>query len=184
MRLDNKERLENIHYRIIEQITTNMKLYGVPSTVGRLLGTIYYNRKPMTLDEMTEEIGMSKTRMSQAIRELTELNLAEKVFEKGVRKDIYTVEQDYYQTFISLFSSNWRKGISMNQTFQKKIIAELKQIIEDENSDKETVEKAKEYLTETNEVLGFYNWLTRLVEFFDSQEIFEHVPRTEQKEDK
>jgi DNA-binding transcriptional regulator GbsR (MarR family) len=177
--MNNKERLENIHYRIIEQITANMKAYGVPSTVGRLMGTIYYNRKPMNLDEMTEELGMSKTRMSQAVRELTELNLAEKVYEKGVRKDIYTVEQDYYQTFISLFSSNWQKVINKNQSLQQKIITELNEIIEDEHSDKDTREKAKQYLKETNEVLNFYQWLGQLVDFFQTQEVFKHVPKTE-----
>jgi DNA-binding transcriptional regulator GbsR (MarR family) len=179
--MDNKERLENIHYRIIEQITANMKAYGVPSTVGRLMGTIYYNRKPMSLDEMTEELGMSKTRMSQAVRELTELNLTEKVYEKGVRKDIYTVEQDYYQTFISLFNSNWRKVINMNQMFQLKITAELNEIIEDESTDEETKEKAKLYLQETNEIHNFYDWLSRLVNFFQTHEVFKHVPKTENK---
>lgn len=177
--MDNKERLENIHNRIIEQISANMHLYGVPTTVGRLLGSIYYNRKPMNLDEMTKELGMSKTRMSQAVRELTDLNLAEKVFEKGTRKDIYTVEQDYYQTFISLFSSNWRKGISMNQTFQKKIIADLTEIIHDEHSDEETISKAQEYFRETTQVLDFYNWLTRLVEHFESHEIYKYVPKND-----
>lgn len=182
--LNKKDQLENIHYRIIEQITANMKLYGVPSTVGRLMGTIYFNRKPMTLDEMTDELGMSKTRMSQAVRELTDYNLAEKVYEKGVRKDSYNVEQDYYQTFISLFSSNWRKGISMNQSFQQKIIAELNGIIEDPNTDDESREKANEYLAETKEVLGFYNWLTHLVEFLESHEVFEYVPKSEQEQEK
>ncbi len=59
------------------------------------------NRKPMTLNELSEATGMSKTRMSQVVREMTDANLAEKVFEKGVRKDLYDVERDYYQTFIS-----------------------------------------------------------------------------------
>jgi DNA-binding transcriptional regulator GbsR (MarR family) len=179
--VNNEERLENIHYRIIEQIAANMKAYGVPSTVGRLMGTIYYNRSPMTLDEMTEELGMSKTRMSQAVRELTDLNLTEKVYEKGVRKDIYTVEQDYYQTFISLFNSNWRKVINMNQTFQQKITVELTKIIEDEEADEETVEKAKMYQKETIEILNFYDWLGRLVHFFESHEVFNHVEKTEDK---
>ncbi|MBM7570493.1 GbsR/MarR family transcriptional regulator [Aquibacillus albus] len=174
-----EERFEQIRSRIIEQIAANMKLYGVPSTVGRLMGTIYYNRGPMTLDDMTEELGMSKTRMSQAVRELLELQLAEKVFEKGVRKDIYNVEQDYYQTFISLFSSNWRKGISMNRSFQQKLIIELNELIHDENLEEDAKEKAQEYLDETQSILDFYHWLNRLVEFFESNEIFKHVPKTE-----
>ncbi|KGX90777.1 GbsR/MarR family transcriptional regulator [Pontibacillus marinus] len=180
--MGNEEKLDEVHKRIVDQIATNMQLYGVPSTVGRLLGTIYYNKAPMTLDEMTEELGMSKTRMSQAVRELSENNLATKHYEKGVRKDKYSVEQDYYQTFISLFSSNWRRGISMNQTFHRKITHQLNEIIEDPDTDKETRKKAEEYLEESNNFLGFYEWLTRLVEFFETHEIFKHVPKPEDKE--
>lgn len=31
-----------------------------------------------------------------------ELNFTEKVFKKDIRKDLYQVEKDYYETFISL----------------------------------------------------------------------------------
>lgn len=30
-----------------------------------------------------------------------ELNFTEKVFKKDIRKDLYQVEKDYYETFIS-----------------------------------------------------------------------------------
>ena len=81
----------------------------------------------MTLDELSEATGMGKTRMSQVVREMVDLNIAEKVFEKGIRKDLYNVEQDYYQTFISLFTSNWQKTIKKNRTFEKKLSVELKE---------------------------------------------------------
>ncbi|MBP1930980.1 GbsR/MarR family transcriptional regulator [Ammoniphilus resinae] len=180
--MTNQERLENIHHRIIEQIATNMRLYGVPETVGRLMGAMYYHRKPMTLDDMSETVGMSKTRMSQAVRELMDHKLAEKVYEKGLRKDLYDVEQDYYQTFISLFSSNWHKGISMNRVFLQKVRKELKEIMDDAQSDEQTREKAKEYFDDSTHSLNFYNWLSRLVEYFESQEVFNHVPKTEDME--
>ena len=66
-----------------------MHTFGMPATVGRILGIIYMNRKPMTLTELSEATGMSKTRMSQAVREMLDVNLAEKVFEKASAK-IYT----------------------------------------------------------------------------------------------
>jgi DNA-binding transcriptional regulator GbsR (MarR family) len=174
------DRLENIHKRIIDQIGANMKLYGFAETVGRLLGTIYYNREPMTLDEMKEELGMSKMRMSSAVRELMELGVAEKVFEKGVRKDLYVVEQDYYQTFISLFCTNWRKGVAMNRANRIKITADLEEIIQDEATDEQTRKMAIEYVEELKKVLDYYDWLSRVVDFFETHEIFKFVPKTEE----
>ncbi|MBM4763569.1 GbsR/MarR family transcriptional regulator [Bacillus sp. B15-48] len=172
-------RIKNFEDQFIEKIADNMHTYGVSTTVGRVLGIIYINRKAMTLDELSEATGMSKTRMSQVVREMVDLNIAEKVFEKGIRKDLYNVEQDYYQTFISLFTSNWRKAINKNKMFEKKLSAELKAILNDEDLNEETEQKINLLLKETKEWLDYYQWLAQLVEFFESGEIFNHVPKPE-----
>ncbi|WP_042461942.1 GbsR/MarR family transcriptional regulator [Neobacillus dielmonensis] len=170
-------KLKQIEEQFVEKIADNMHTYGVSPTVGRVLGIIYMNRRPMTLDELSEETGMSKTRMSQVVREMVDLNIAEKVFEKGVRKDLYNVEQDYYQTFVSLFTSNWQKTIQKNKMFEKKMSAELQTFRENEPLNEEMEQKINVLLKETKEWLDYYQWLARLVEFFDSGEIFKHVPK-------
>lgn len=73
----------------------------------------------MTLEALSDETGMSKTRMSQVVREMLSLNVAHKVFEKGVRKDLYDVEKDYYQTFISIFVANWQAVIAKTEQLEK-----------------------------------------------------------------
>ncbi|WP_251554284.1 GbsR/MarR family transcriptional regulator [Neobacillus muris] len=171
------EKIKQIEDQFVEKIADNMHTYGVTPTVGRVLGIIYMNRRPMTLDELSEETGMSKTRMSQVVREMVDLNIAEKVFEKGVRKDLYNVEQDYYQTFVSLFTSNWQKAIQKNKMFEKKMSAELQAIRENEPINEEMEQKLNALLKETKEWMDYYQWLARLVEFFDSGEVFKHVPK-------
>jgi HTH-type transcriptional regulator, osmoprotectant uptake regulator len=170
-------KVKQIEDQFAEKIADNMRTFGVSTTVGRVLGIIYMNRKPMTLDELSEATGMSKTRMSQVMREMLDFNIAEKVFEKGVRKDLYNVEQDYYQTFISLFTSNWQKVINKNKLFEKKLSAELSDVLQNDNINEETEQKINELLEETKEWLNYYQWLGNLVEFFDSGEIFKHVPK-------
>nr|WP_295970716.1 GbsR/MarR family transcriptional regulator [uncultured Bacillus sp.] len=155
----------------------NMRTYGIPITVGRVLGIIYMNRSPMTLDQLSESTGMSKTRMSQVVREIIDFNIANKVFEKGVRKDRYTVEQDYYQTFISLFSSSWQKTIQKNKRTGRKIYQELTELQKAGNLDEIMRMKLNELLEETKKWLDYYEWIERLIEFFDSGEVFKYVPK-------
>lgn len=161
---------------LIERIAENMHTFGMPATLGRVLGIIYMNRKPMTLNELSEATGMSKTRMSQVVREMTDANLAEKVFEKGVRKDLYDVEQDYYQTFITLFTATWSKVVSKNKMMHKKLNRELTAVLEN-GVPEEAEEKINELLKELKDWLDYYNWISRLIEFFESEEIFKHVPK-------
>jgi DNA-binding transcriptional regulator GbsR (MarR family) len=170
------EQIDHTEKQFIEKIADNMSTFGVSTTVGRVLGIIYMNRGPMTLDQLSEETGMSKTRMSQVIREMLQLNIAEKVFQKGVRKDLYNVENNYYQTFISIFASNWREAIYRSKLFEKRIRRDLAEITEDSSLNKEEEKKLNELLEETKLWLEYYDWLSRLVEFLESGEVFKHVP--------
>lgn len=175
------EKVTEAKEQFIEKIADNMHIFGVPMTVGRVLGIIYMNRKPMTLDELSEATGMSKTRMSQVVREMIDLNIAEKVFEKGVRKDLYNVEQDHYQTFISLISSNWRKAVAKGKNFEQRWRQEISEIKSAESLNEQLEEDINKLLKETKLWLEYYDWIGRLVDFFESGEIFNHVPKQSSK---
>lgn len=171
------KKIKKIEDQFIDRFAENINTYGISPTVGRVLGLIYMNRKAMTLNELSDASGMSKTRMSQVVREMVDLNIAEKVFEKGIRKDLYNVEQDYYQTFISIFSTNWGKLAHKNKMIGKKLQKELSEVASDELSE-EAEEKINELLEETRQLLNYFDWLERLVNFFESEEVFKHVPKT------
>lgn len=173
--------LEQIEQKFIDKIADNMHTFGVSETVGRVLGTVYMNREPMTLEQLSEATGMSKMRMSQVVREMIELNIAEKVFKKGERKDFIGVERDYYQTFISLFTSNWERAVGKSRRFERDLSDELK-LIKNDSFDKTTEEKLNELLKETKLWLDYYDWLNRLIDFFESGEVFKYVPKYVEEE--
>ncbi|RKQ34563.1 GbsR/MarR family transcriptional regulator [Oceanobacillus halophilus] len=171
------EKIEDVRTQFIEKITDNMNAFGVSTSVGRVLGIIYMHQDAMTLDELSEETGMSKTRMSQVVREMIDLNIAERVFKKGVRKDLFQVEEDYYQTFISLFTSTWQKAINRSRTFEQRIKNKLEEIQADEELSPEEEQAVNELLAELKEWMEYYDWIRRVTDFFESGEIFKHVPK-------
>lgn len=163
---------------LTDRIADNMETFGVSSTVGRLLGIIYMNREAMTLDSLADETGMSKTRMSQVMRQMISLNIAEKEYVKGSRKDHYNVERDYAQTFISLFTSNWSEVVKRNTNLERRLREQIRHLetflTEDSPEDvKVRMERLQQELDEWN---AYYNWIDHLVAFFESGEIFKHVP--------
>lgn len=173
----NAESVDDVKTQFIEKITDNMNAFGVSTSVGRVLGIIYMNREPMTLDELSEETGMSKTRMSQVVREMVEMNIAERVFKKGVRKDLYRVEEDYYQTFISLFASTWQKAINRSRYFEQRLVRKLDQLQEETGLSEEEEKVIEELFAEIREWMDYYDWIRRVTDFFESGEIFKHVPK-------
>lgn len=72
-------------------------MFSLNKTEAQLFVTLYLNGAPMTLNEMRDALGKSKTAMSYSIRRLLEFNLVERVFQKGVRQDLYEARQDLYK---------------------------------------------------------------------------------------
>ncbi|MGX9932926.1 GbsR/MarR family transcriptional regulator [Virgibacillus salarius] len=166
-----------IQSHFVEKIADNMQSFGVSTTVGRVLGIIYMQGKPMTLDELSAETGMSKTRMSQVVREMIDLNIAERAFKKGVRKDLYQVEQDYYQTFTPLFTSTWHNAINKHIHFEQKLKEKLHDLNHVEKLPDTNEQLITEITIELKAWMDYYDWIKRLISFFESGEIFQHVPK-------
>lgn len=172
------DQLERARERVIEAIAQNMNLYGINPSIGRVYGMMFFHDEPMTLDDMKDELGMSKTSMSTSVRALLDLKMVDKVWKRGVRKDLYAVEGDWYQSFIDLFSIKWRTGISMNMNAIEKSLNELREISYTQGIDESLKETIKNDIEKLQYTLDYYDWLNRLVDKFESHEIFDFVPRT------
>lgn len=163
--------------RVIETIGKNMDLYGVTLSVGHLYGTMFFQDKPMTLDEMGEALGMSKTSMSTGVRTLMDLKMVKKVWQKGARKDHYEVEPDWFQTFTDFFVVKWRQSMEMNANSLKKSIAELEALKEKYPGEERLQQIVRNDLAKLNGALEYYEWLSRLIDSFESGEIYKLVPK-------
>lgn len=165
--------------RVIESVARNMHLYGVSPSIGRIYGTLYFENRPMTLDELKEELEMSKTSMSTGVRTLLELNMVEKVWRKGERKDLYQVKNDWYQNFIDRFTTQWRKGTQMNLDASVKSMRDLETAIA-ETDDEETAQRAKGNLERITYAIEYYNWLNQVIDLFESRKIFDLTQHKEE----
>ncbi|MHA6260077.1 GbsR/MarR family transcriptional regulator [Sporosarcina sp. CAU 1771] len=174
--MDGTERLENARKRITESIAQNIHLYGLPPSAGRQYGTMFFQNKPTTLDDMSEKLGMSKTSMSTSSRALTEAKLVERVWERGVRKDLYEVKDDWYQSFIDTFTNKWGRSVSLHTAAIRRSLSEIEQLIEDDTISPEVLAEAKIDLEKLNYIKNYYAWLGRLIKAFETHEIFDLVP--------
>ncbi|WP_400246909.1 GbsR/MarR family transcriptional regulator [Niallia sp. JL1B1071] len=179
--MTDREQLNIARERVIDSVAQNMDLYGVTESIGRLYGMLLFQQNPMTLDEMKEELGMSKTSMSTSVRTLLELKMVDKVWRKGVRKDLYKAEEDWYQSFIDFFTIKWRLAITENVYAIEKSINELKVLIDKDDISEDVRKDAKNDLEKLNYAINYYDWLDRFVDSLESQEIFNLVPKKEEE---
>ena len=170
------ERLEFARKRVVESIAQNIHLYGLPPSAGRQYGMMFFQNRPLTLDDMSEELGMSKTSMSTSVRALSEAKLVERVWERGVRKDLYKANDDWHQSFIDMFSIRWRRSVTLHSSAIRKSITEIERLISEDTISGELLEEAKSDLEKLIYIRDYYEWLDRLVDAFENHDIFDLVP--------
>lgn len=172
----NMDRLEDARRDYIESVAETMEMYGLSPSMGRLFGIMFFHDGPLTLDEMRNFTGMSKTSMSTGVRALSNLKLVHKKWKKGVRKDLYEAEHDQFRSFVDFFAHLWEKEIELNQKTLIKTEKKLKQLIEDPDTSLEVAEQAQADLDRLAQAKRYYAWLHDMVEAFETGKIFSYVP--------
>lgn len=178
-----EEKYEEAIEKFIQVIAKNMNLYGITSSVGRLYGVLYFSDEPMTLDDMRDALEMSKTSMSTGVRSLSEMKMVESTFKRGIRKDLYRSEEDWYKSFTSLFANRWRHTTETNIEEADETIAELKQIAR-ETSDETLRGKIERDIERLRYAQDYYKWLMKFIQVVESGKIFEYIPKNTRETDK
>ncbi|ULL18753.1 GbsR/MarR family transcriptional regulator [Paenibacillus sp. H1-7] len=169
--------IQKARKRVIESIGKNMDLYGITLSHGLLYGLMFFQNKPMTLDDMGKAMEMSKTSMSMGIRTLLDLKMVNQVWEKGSRKDLYEVESDWYQTFADYFGIKWRKAVEINQQSLRKSLAELRDLTDRYPDDESFQAQLAADTHKIKEALAYYAWLGKLIDSFESGDIYQFIPK-------
>lgn len=81
--------------RFIDDIARLLQPWGVPQTAARLYGYLLLRAEPVSLDQMTADLQVSKSSASVAARLLEQYMLARRLGERGSKRVLYEVSDDY-----------------------------------------------------------------------------------------
>jgi DNA-binding transcriptional regulator GbsR (MarR family) len=81
--------------RFIEDVTRLLLPWGVPPVAARLYGYLLLCPGPVSLDRITEGLGVSKSSASVAAKLLESYTLARRHREPGTKRALYAVADDY-----------------------------------------------------------------------------------------
>ncbi|MDG5787965.1 GbsR/MarR family transcriptional regulator [Evansella sp. AB-P1] len=173
-------KLDEARNRFISEIAKNIHLYNITPSAGRLYGTVFFSKEPMTLDDMSKAMAMSKTSMSTGIRSLLDAHMVERVWERGIRKDLYKVEGDWYKSFSNVFINRWKNATELNMSAIQETKELLHELIQ-ETEYEEIRNEAKEDLEKLTEAEDYYYWLIDVIALFETGKIFDIVPKRSRK---
>ncbi|GAB4075224.1 transcriptional regulator GbsR [Barrientosiimonas marina] len=172
----NEEKVDQAESIMVNTISETMDLYGVTPSVGRLYGTMYFKHQPITLDQMKQELGMSKPSMSTSVRKLQDINIVQKVWQKGSRRDSFIAEKNFFNYFSQFFGMKWEREVGMFLTSIHSSQKQLKQVIDDSETPEQVRQRAELDYQQLDEAKIYYHWLERLTQLTKSGEIFNYIP--------
>ncbi|MED3994534.1 GbsR/MarR family transcriptional regulator [Peribacillus frigoritolerans] len=172
---DHIEILEEAESLVIDAIAETMDLYGVTHSIGRLYGVLYFSEEPMTLNQMSNSLGMSKPSMSTGIHSLVDIEMVQKVWRKGERKDLYKAEKDFFVSFLSFFCKKWDRELSVNMQAIEKATEKLNSLLDNPDVPDAIQQKARKDLQQLQDSTQYYLWLKKLVHAFRSKELFKMI---------
>jgi DNA-binding transcriptional regulator GbsR (MarR family) len=77
--------------RFVELMGRHLEEEGVPRIAGRLMGALLLNQGPTSLDELTEQLAVSKGSVSSNARLLELWGIADRITMAGDRRDYYQI---------------------------------------------------------------------------------------------
>lgn len=155
---------EQLLRRMIDAIAKTMDLYGANYSFGQLYGIMFFEDKPMTLEEMKQTMNMSKSNMSYGVRSLMASRMVTKLAEKRDRKDLYVAETDFFQAFRNFFTMKLQREIDVMREALEAVMPELEKLMKAEDTAEEERQYCRRDLDKLQHAIEYYDWLQDFVD--------------------
>lgn len=168
--------VEEIKNKATAALAKQINFYGLNLSESRLFSLMFLEDAPMTLDEMSKQLGMSKTSMSTGIHSLQDAKMVEQTWKKGVRKDLYRAEENLFASFSNTYLEKWFSVINNNKKTFNSISRDIDSIL-NKVDDEELKVSLLSYSRKINGILDFYSCLEEM--FREMKEKMDNMENTE-----
>jgi len=117
---------EKIKKELIQRFGDAYKAFGLNKLMGHIIALLLFSPQPLSLDEITKQLGRSKGPISQIVRRLRDKRLIRKAWmPENNRKDYYEIEPE-------VFEHAFRNNLELIKN-NKRISSQLKEKIRSAN---------------------------------------------------
>lgn len=101
--------------RFVEDMGEHMLGWGLPRTTGRVYAYLLLRTEPVSLDDITRDLGVAKSGASVATRQLVRFGLARGVAERGSRRLLFTG----LRTVEAIFAARTAQSVDLVQRLRE-----------------------------------------------------------------
>jgi DNA-binding transcriptional regulator GbsR (MarR family) len=92
---------------LVERMGLALEAEGLPRIAGRLLGFLLVHEGAFSLDDLADELHVSKASVSTNARQLERYGLLERTSAPGDRRDYYQMGPDVWEKLLARWQQKW-----------------------------------------------------------------------------
>ena len=124
----------------LEQIKENFilhwgemgSLWGINRTMAQIHALLFITDRPLSANEIMDELQISRGNVSMALRELIAWGIASRVHIKGERREYYTTEKDVWTMFRIIARERKKREVDPTIAVLQDSVAQLKDLPDDQ----------------------------------------------------
>jgi DNA-binding transcriptional regulator GbsR (MarR family) len=153
------EELTQARDHFIQGMSRITHFWGFPKAMGAIYGAIYLSSEPVSLDELVEQVGVSKGAVSTNVRTLERLNMVHRHVQVGDRKDYYTAEADFWQVVKNIMQEREKNEFAL----ALRTVGESLDKVNEADVSTEEAELAAFYQDRMGSMKGFFDQLDSMI---------------------
>ena len=153
------DQLSSAHDNFIQGISRISNFWGFPKAMGAIYGAIYLSPNPVTLDDLVDQVGVTKGAVSTNVRQLERLGMIHKHLVIGDRKDFYSAETDFWKIIKGILRE--REKSEFDTALRS--VSDSLEMIQEAEFEPQDAELATFYQQRMQNMEGFFKTLDSIV---------------------
>lgn len=99
------EKLDRSRELLVQALGRQSSFWGLGKTAGEIYGALYLSPDPLSLEDVAARLGLTKGNISIAVRQLEQLGMVRRSWQRGDRRVFFEAEGDFWkiaQSFLGL----------------------------------------------------------------------------------
>ena len=153
------ETLKNARENFIQGLSRISQFWGFPKAMGAIFAAIYLSPTPTSLDQLVEQVNVTKGAVSTNVRALERLGMVHRHVQIGERKDYYVAETDFWRIVRGILKEREKNEFDL----AIHSVDESLQMVQSAAPDPSEVALASFYQQRLRTIQSFFNSLDNLV---------------------
>jgi len=130
-----EQAISSLQGEMVDFMVRLFRLMGLPKTIGSIYGYIYASPTAVSMDDLTQALGISLGSASQGLRTLKVFRAIRPVYAQGERREHFEAETDFQQFVGAFLRGELEQYIENTEKRTERMISHLGELAEGPDED-------------------------------------------------